>query len=79
MTQHQQILNHFYQGKSLTVAQALNELGIYALSQRCTDLRREGYPVQSEWVESNGKRFKRYYISELPFVDRQQEVKRIQG
>ena len=51
----------FDAGGSLTVAQALSQYGIYALSQRCGELRREGYPLESELVElPNGKHVSRY-------------------
>lgn len=51
----------FDRGESLTVAEALSRYGIYALSQRAGDLRREGYPVISETeVTPTGKRIARY-------------------
>lgn len=62
MTQHDLILNHLRSGGSLTVAQALNQLGIYALSQRIGDLRRMGHRIKDDWAESHGKRFKRYFL-----------------
>lgn len=51
----------FDRGEALTVASALSLYGIYALSQRCGDLRREGYPVQSEMISlPSGKHCKQY-------------------
>lgn len=35
-------------GGRLTVGKALTELGIYALSQRIGELRRQGWPIQSK-------------------------------
>lgn len=53
---------HFDSGRRLTVAEALSEYGIYALSQRCGELRRDGYPLASEMVETpTGKRIAQYY------------------
>jgi Helix-turn-helix domain len=46
-TQHYEILMYLKAGGRLTVAKALTELGIYALSQRCGELRRQGWPIQS--------------------------------
>lgn len=69
MTQSETILNHFLAGKSLTVAEALTQYGVYALSQRVGELKAK-HPIQSEWVEQNGKRFKRYFLeapTELQF------------
>jgi hypothetical protein len=48
-TQVYEILMYLKNGGRLTVAKALTELGVYALSQRCGDLRRRyGWPVKSE-------------------------------
>jgi hypothetical protein len=61
MNQLSMLDEHFSRGGSLTVAEALTQYGIFALSQRCTDMRREGKPVISDWVDlPNGKRVKRY-------------------
>lgn len=67
MSQTEAILNHFQKGKSLTPLTALTRFGCMALSQRAGDLRRAGYPVQSEWVTRQGKRFKRYFIVTPPY------------
>jgi hypothetical protein len=53
-TQLYEILMCFQAGERLTVAKALSELGVYALSQRCGDLRRMGWPIQSRTIETNG-------------------------
>ena len=61
MTHLESLKAAFDRGESLTVAEALTRFGIYALSQRCTDLRREGYPVDSTMIElPSGKRVARY-------------------
>lgn len=61
MSQVDQLRAHFDAGHSLTVLEALQKFGIYALSQRVTNLRQEGYPVESVMVElPNGKRIARY-------------------
>ena len=54
---------HFDKGGSLTVLEALEApFRIYALSQRCGNLAKAGYPVESEWVTlPNKKRIKRYF------------------
>lgn len=52
---------HFDRGGSLSVAEALSLYGVYALSQRCGELRRMDYPVTSEWETTRtGKRIARY-------------------
>ena len=62
MRQVDMLREHFDCGGSLTVAEALERYGVYALSQRCTDLRREGYPVDSRMVTTpSGKRIAQYF------------------
>ena len=57
----------FDRGEALTVASALSLYGIYALSQRCGDLRRDGYPVESEMIAlPNGKHCKQYRRGAYP-------------
>ena len=54
-----ELLMALQQGARLTVAKALNEHGVYALSQRMGDLRREyGWPIQSRFA---GK-YKEYWL-----------------
>lgn len=61
-TQCEMIRKHFDSGGSLTVLEAISPpFCCYALSQRCGELVRGGYPVKREPVKlSNGKRVKRY-------------------
>ncbi len=48
-TQTYKILMYLKDGKRLTVAKALHDLGVYALSQRCGDLRMKfGWPIKSQ-------------------------------
>lgn len=54
-----ELLMALQQGARLTVAKALNEHGVYALSQRMGDLRKEyGWPIKSRFA---GK-FKEYWL-----------------
>ena len=50
-TQCGRLLKAFQRGESLTVAEALTRYGIYALSQRCGELRRGGWPIIAEMVK----------------------------
>ena len=51
MNQKLAILRALAKGESLTVAKALSELNVYALSQRCGELRKDGWPVESRMIE----------------------------
>lgn len=60
-----EILMYLENGGRLTVAKALTELGVYALSQRIGELKREyGWPVRSERKQVGPKT----YVSEY-FLD----------
>lgn len=62
--QKTQILAYLMTGKSLTVLEALLELGCYALSQRIGEMRRAGVPIQSQFIKTaTGKRIKEYWLS----------------
>jgi hypothetical protein len=59
-TQAHTLLMAMYRGERLTVGSALAFHQIYALSQRCGELRQLGWPIKSERVP--GKSYKRYWI-----------------
>lgn len=62
-TQHYEILMCLQAGGRLTVAKALAELGVYALSQRVGELKRQGWPIQSRTVETGGgARVSEYFL-----------------
>lgn len=71
MTQLEMLRQHFDNGGTLTVAQALTQFGIFALSQRGTDLRKEGYPLASRMIETpSGKRVAEYFKREEVELER---------
>jgi hypothetical protein len=56
-----QILRHLAKGQSLTPLEALNLFGCLSLSQRIGELKREGWPIESELVAiGHGKKVSRY-------------------
>jgi hypothetical protein len=62
MSQSLSILNHLIAGGSLTPLESLNLFGCMALSQRIGELKREGYPIRRELVETPGhKHVARYF------------------
>ena len=60
MTQCETLLAAFERNERLTVATALHRYGIYALSQRCGELRRAGHAIESRMIEVGGKRIAEY-------------------
>lgn len=64
MNQCDKLLAWFSAGRTLTVAEALEHLQIYALSQRCGELRRDGVPIVGETVTTaGGAHVKRYRLA----------------
>jgi hypothetical protein len=62
-TQCKTLLDAFRRGEVLTVSDALHRYGVYALSQRCGDLREMGWNVQGEMIKlPNGKRIAQYKL-----------------
>ena len=58
------LLRAFKRGESLTVAEALTRYGVYALSQRVGELKRNGWPIKSEMVTlPSGARVARYWMA----------------
>ena len=69
MKQTELVLQYIKDHKNITPAEAMRELGIYRLGARIYDLRREGLPIQSGWLEVNNRygektRVKQYWLGE---------------
>ena len=64
-TQQGKILRYLRGGGSLTVGEALQMFGCYALSQRCGELKRAGWPIVSEPFKTpGGAVVARYYMAQ---------------
>ena len=62
-TQCGELLRAFQRGERLTVAEALSQYGVYALSQRVGELKKAGWPIESEWyATAGGAKVKRYFV-----------------
>jgi hypothetical protein len=62
-TQNYRLLMAMQNGERLTVAAALNEYGVFALSQRCGELKRMGWPIRSRMVDTaGGARVAEYWL-----------------
>ena len=69
MTQNERILKYIKEFGSITQYEALQDLGVMRLASRISDLRRMGYPIQSEVVAVKNRfdetcYVKRYTIKE---------------
>ena len=66
MTQTTAILRILRLRGTITPLEALQEVGCFRLAARISDLRAEGYPIVTEWVETADKRYARYRLNEQP-------------
>lgn len=61
-SQNDEILAYLLQGNRISPLDALERFGSFRLGARRYDLVKEGWNVQTEMVERNGKRFAEYFI-----------------
>lgn len=63
MSQTQRLLNYLsHPGRSVTSMQCFKMFGITSLHRRLHDMKKLGHPSRGEWVERNGKHFKKYFL-----------------
>lgn len=63
MSQLTQIRARLDKGHSVTPMDALAMFGCFRLAARIRDLRDQGYPVETQIIERNGKKVAKYYKS----------------
>ena len=64
--QCEQLADAFERGEVLTVLTALQRYGVYALSQRCGELVRNGYPISVRSVKTEtGKWISEYSLGRI--------------
>lgn len=62
-SQESLILDYMLRGHRITPLEALEKFGSFRLGARIADIRKRGFPVQSEFVTTpTGKRVKCYWI-----------------
>ena len=49
-TQEERVLDYIGEHGSITLLQAIKEIGVLSLSSRISSLRKKGYPIASEMV-----------------------------
>ena len=59
-----ELLTSMFDGKKFTVLTALDDLGIYALSQRCGELKNKyHWPIKADWKQlPSGKKVMEYSL-----------------
>ena len=62
MSQNTEILNYLKEHGDITPMQALAHCGCFRLAARIGELRDAGWMIDTEMVESNGKRFGKYVL-----------------
>jgi len=62
MSQTEQILEHLKSGKEITPMDALVNYGCFRLGARIYDLRQQGYDIESELKQENGKQYAVYRL-----------------
>lgn len=63
-TYGQIILNHMLAGQPISNMEAFAQYDMTCFLQRISELRDAGIPIKDKFVSCNGKRFKKYWISE---------------
>lgn len=57
-TQCDLILDYMDEFGSITPLEAIRDLGVYRLASRISDLKKKGYPIQSDWETVPNRRGK---------------------
>lgn len=65
-TQCSQILEHIQTNGSITPLEALELYGCFRLGARVWDLRHEGFDIETEIIERNGKHYAKYFLRQKP-------------
>lgn len=76
------VVDYLKKNKSLTVAEAKEELGTTELRKIISTLRDKGYKITDEWQEGVNRfgdvtRFKRYFLISEPVVVNNENVGRV--
>ena len=48
-TQCQLIIEYMYEFGSITPLEAMRDLGVYRLASRISEMKKNGFPIHSEW------------------------------
>lgn len=66
-TQNQRILEYLTDFGAITQLEALRDLGVMRLASRVSDLKRQGYPIQSRVVGVKNRYGETRYIKQYSF------------
>ena len=63
--QKERVLNRLKTNGTLTVREAVIEMNIMSLPKRIEDLRKDGYPIETEWVYGKNAKYGVYRLKEV--------------
>ena len=65
MNNKELVLSYLQNGNTLTAMDGFKRFNIVSIRDYISMLRRDGYPIASEWRENldTGKRFKEYFLT----------------
>ena len=68
MTQKEKVMQYMKDFGSITQAQAFNDLGVYRLAARISDLRKDGILIKSETRFGRNRYGEKIYFSEYSLL-----------
>lgn len=69
MTQNERVYNYIKDFGSITQAQAFNDLGVYRLASRISDLKRMGVPIKTVRKQGMNRYGDTVYFAEYSMID----------
>ena len=64
MTQEERVINYLSDNSSINSIQALNELGIFRLASRVSNLKKQGHNITSRMVPVSNRYGEKCHVSE---------------
>lgn len=68
MTQEERVINYLSDNPSINSIQALNELGIFRLASRVSNLKKQGHNITSRMIPVTNRYGEKCHVSEYTLV-----------
>jgi len=68
MTQEERVINYLKDNSSINSIQALNELGIFRLASRVSNLKKQGHKITSRMIPVTNRYGEKCHVSEYSMV-----------